>query len=122
MMKKIHKGKITRNWNIKSFLDETDIRSLILLPSLIGFGGFFAFMFFFGETVKESPYSCITSVFLGIVCLISSLSGIAEIYKKQMPGPMGGIIEGKIAVITGILMVVLFGGLGIIIIILVIFR
>jgi hypothetical protein len=122
MMKKIHKGKMAKNWNIKSFLDETDIRSLGLFPSLIGFGGFLAYLFFFGKMVKESPYSCITSIFLGIACLISSLSGMAEIYKKQIPGPMGGVIEGKFAIVTGILMVVLFGGLGIIIIVLAIFR
>ena len=46
---------------------------------------------------------------IGIASLLMSISGFAQIRKKEMPGPFGRIIRGKIAVISGILLIVFFG-------------
>jgi hypothetical protein len=100
---------------INSFLTNTDIRVLVIAPSLIGFGGFFIWLFIAEILTQGSTSQASFEIGLGIACLIASLAGVAEIYKQEMPGGFGKIIKGKIAVGSGIIIVLVFGCSGVLI-------
>ncbi len=97
---------------IKLFFDETDIRVLVFTPPTLGFGIYLA-VFLIMETLLENgtPESYIY-IGLGITSMIACIGGIAEIYKKEAPGSLGKIIKGKMAIISGVFIVLLFGSGG----------
>jgi hypothetical protein len=96
---------------LRQFIEQADINLLVFGPVLLAFGGWltcaFGFLFFTGEPVKP-PLSYVIG---GLAGLISSLSGVTQIIRKEMPGPFG--LKGKVAVLNGALMFLLFAGLGI---------
>lgn len=99
---------------IKSFFDETDIYTLAFMPPMLGFGGYLISLFVI-ENLSEKPIpESYIYIGLGISSLIMCISGIAEIYKKEMPGSMGKVIKGNMAVVSGIIIVVLFGFSGLV--------
>jgi hypothetical protein len=99
---------------IKTYFDETDIFTLVFIPPMLGFGGYFVFLFIV-ENLSEKPIpeSCIY-IGAGIASLITCIAGIAEIYKKEMPSSLGKVIKGNMALSSGIIIVVLFGFVGLV--------
>ena len=93
---------------IKSFFDKNDIRALVFIPPTLGFGVFLTFFVIVSMSGKPIHESYIYFV-LGIASLIACIGGIAEIYKKEAPGPLGKIIKGNMAIISGVFIVLLFG-------------
>lgn len=102
---------------IKSFMMNTDIRILVIAPSLIGFGGFFIWLLIMELLTQGSTSQASFEIGLGIACLIECFAGIAEIYKQEMPAGFGKVIKGKIAIGSGIIIVMVFGFSGVFILI-----
>jgi hypothetical protein len=94
---------------IKSLFDETDIYNLVYSPPLLGFGGYFVSLFIIESLSKNSIPGYYIYLGLAAASLITCISGIAEIYKKEAPVSLGKIIKGNMAVISGIIIVILFG-------------
>ncbi len=94
---------------INRFVDNTDIRILVFVPPIIGFAFLLIVMFMIKALTGGNPYQPFTDLVLGIVFLLLCFSGYAEIRKKAMPGPLGGIYKGKLAILSGILIIVMFG-------------
>ncbi len=94
---------------IKTFFDETDIYTLAFMPPILGFGGYLVSLFIIENLSKKPIPESYIYIGLGVSSLIMSISGIAEIYKKEMPGSLGKVIKGTMAVISGLIIVVLFG-------------
>lgn len=95
---------------VRRILDAADIRLLVFVPMALGFGGFVAWAFIASAIRNGGSATPSEGIFsAGVALLISSLSGFAEIYRREMPGPLGGTVRGITAVISGILLVLLFG-------------
>ncbi len=95
----------------KEVIDQTDIRVLVWAPPTFAMGGILAWALI--GTQLGLYVSCgVSYTGIGIASLISSCSGIAEIYRREMPGPVGGIVKGKSAVVSGIVMILFFGSSG----------
>lgn len=97
---------------INRFVDNTDIRILVFVPPIIGFAALLIIMFIVKTLTGGNPYQPLTDIVLGITFLLPCFSGYAEIRKKAMPAPLGGIYQGKLAILSGILIIVMFGFLG----------
>jgi hypothetical protein len=99
---------------MKSIIMDTDIRILVFVPPVIGFGSFLAgFILMEYLTSHMTPLSVI-EITLGVACFIQCFAGVAQVLKREMPGPFGKILTGRIAVISGIMMIFVFGLSGII--------
>lgn len=102
------KFRVMQN-RIKSFFDETDIYTLAFMPPMLGFGGYFISLFVI-EKLSEKPIpESYIYIGLGIASLITCITGIAEIYKKEMPGSLGKVITGNMAVISGVITIIFMG-------------
>jgi hypothetical protein len=97
---------------INSFVEETDIRILVFAPPIIGFTGLLLGIIFMNLITDGDPYQPVTYIFLGILSFFLCFSGYSEVYKKEMPGPLGGIYKGNLAVLSGVFTIILFGSLG----------
>ena len=95
------------------FMLETDIRVLTFLPPLVGLGCMILFALLITKITGEKLAPPMNYIAGAILSFISSLGGVAEIIKQEMPGPLGRIIKGKMALISGIVLVIMFGGSGI---------
>ena len=104
--------KVSRLYiKMKNFIEETDTSTLVNLAAFIGPGGFLVSLLLFilftgGKGQVPSP---VIPIAMGIAGLVASFAGFVEIYKREVPGPFGRIIEGKPAIISGILMIIIFG-------------
>ena len=99
---------------IKSFFDENDIYALTFMPPMLGFGGYFVSLFVI-EKLSEKPIpESYIYIGLAVASLIGCIAGVAQIYKKEMPGSLGRVIKGNIAVVSGVITVV-FMSFGIIV-------
>jgi hypothetical protein len=94
---------------INQFIEENDIRILVFAPPIIAFAGLLLGVFVINLLSDGHPYQPITDLLLGTVLLFPCFSGYAEIYKREMPGPFGGIIKGTLAVLSGWFIIILFG-------------
>ena len=94
---------------IKSFLDETDIYTLTFTPPILGFGGYLVSLFII-EKLSEKPIPE-SYIYIGfaVVSLIECIAGVAQIYKKEMPSSLGRVTKGNMAVMSGVIIVILFG-------------
>ena len=99
--------------DFKLSIINTDIRILTILPAVIGFGGFFVWILVMEQLTHGSTSQAAFEIGLGVACLIESLAGFAQIYKKEMPSSFNRIIRGKIAIGSGIVIVIVFGVSGI---------
>lgn len=97
---------------INYFVQETDIRILVFAPPIIGFIGLLIGIFLMNLLTNGNPYRPITYILLGILSFLLCFSGYSEVYKKEMPGPLGGIYKGNLAVLSGVFTIILFGSLG----------
>lgn len=94
---------------IQSFILETEITVLVIIPPIIGFGGFFVYLFIMELITQGATSQAAFEIGLGLACAIECFAGIAQIYKQEMPGPFGKRYKGKFAVISGIIIVLIFG-------------
>ncbi len=94
---------------IKHFFEVSDIRMLVFAPPTIGFIGVAVVLFIAGQLVHGRPSQFFLDMTLGALFLTPVFSGIAEVYKQEMPGPLGKAIRGKVAVVSGIIIIVMFG-------------
>jgi hypothetical protein len=92
---------------LNHIIEETDIRILAYGPPVISFIGLLIGIFIINLLTKGHPYQPITDIMLGILFLIPCFSGYAQIYKKEMPGLLGGIYKGNFAVVSGVLIIIL---------------
>jgi hypothetical protein len=93
---------------IKGFFDNNDIRSLTFVPPILAFGFFISF-FFLADSLSEKPVpESYLYIIFAIACFIECIAGAAQIYKREMPGPVGKIIKGNMAVVSGLLILVFF--------------
>jgi len=98
---------------VNHFVEETDIRILVFVPPVIGFLVLLVGVFVANLLNNGRPFPPVTDILLGIILSSLCFSGYAEIYKKEMPGPLGGIYKGNLAVISGALIVILSSIFGI---------
>ena len=94
--------------NCKILLNETDIRHLVFVPSFISFGAIIVWYLIASNFPEVSIPLPVAYMGLSLFFFIQCLSGFAEVYKREMPGPFGGVIKGKSAVIAGIFIMVIF--------------
>lgn len=97
---------------LKKFLqliDESDIRTLVYVPPILGLLGFITWFFLARYITKGQINNVSFDIAIGITLLFQCISGIAEIRKKEMPGSIGQIVRGKIAIVSGIFLIVFFG-------------
>ncbi len=94
---------------IKSYFDETDIQTLVYIPPLLGFGGYISLFLILESFIKKPLPESYGYIGLGIASLITSIAGIAEIYKKEMPISFERSIKGKIAIFSGMIIIIIFG-------------
>jgi len=98
---------------MKSFFDDTDIRALVFAPPTISFSLYIIILIcidYFSDKPVPDSY---LGIGLGLVSLISCVGGMAQIYKREMPWLYGNTYKGNLAVVSGILIVFLFGVTGI---------
>ena len=95
--------------SVKHFIENTDIRILTFAPPIIGFVGLLIGMYIINLSTSGQPIQPIVDILLGIVFLLPCFSGYAEIYKREMPGPLGGIYKGNWAIVSGVLIIAVFG-------------
>ena len=89
--------------NIVTFINQTDIHFLVYIPPIFAFGILLLFSFLFSTFPEVAPPLPLIYIGLSVVFFIGCFSGIVEVYKKEMPGPMGGVVKGKMAIISGII-------------------
>ena len=97
---------------LNRIIQETDIRLLVYAPPIIGFIGFLIGMFVMNLLTNGHPYQPVTDILSGILSSLLCFSGYSQIYKKELPGPLGGIYEGNWAVVSGVFIILVFGFLG----------
>ena len=102
---------------INHFIEQTDIRILVYAPPLIGFVAWLIGITVMNLFSDGSAYQPITNILLGALSFLICFSGYAQIYKKEMPGLLGGIYKGNWAVVSGVFTIVIFGFLGVIVVI-----
>ena len=102
---------------LKSTVMNTDIRILVIAPAFIAFGGFLIWLFVIEILTRGATSQAAFEIGLGVACLIACLAGVAEIYKQEMPGAFGKTVKGKIAVGSGIIILIVFGISGVYILI-----
>lgn len=102
---------------INDFIKDTDIRTLVYAPPFIGFVGCLGVMLIMRLFTGQPPYPPFRDILLGIAAFSPCFSGYAEIYKKEMPGLAGGIYKGSWAIVSGVVTIIIFGGLGVILLI-----
>ncbi len=95
--------------NLLKVIDETDIRMLVYAPPIIGVVGFLVWVYVMDRVTNGSISNISFDFALGTVSLLQCISGISEIRRKEMPGPFGRTIKGKIAIISGAIITVFFG-------------
>ncbi len=95
-----------------NFVKETDIRVLVFMPPVLALAILIGCALIRGAQPTAPAQPPVPNLLLGIAFLIASLSGVAEIYRREMPGPFGGILKGRIAIVSGTLLILLFGSLG----------
>jgi hypothetical protein len=94
---------------VNQLLDQTDIRILVYAPPIIGFVGLLLVIVTLNLFTHGNPNRSLTDILLGILFLLPCFSGYAEIHKKEMPAPLGGVYKGNLAVVSGVLIIILFG-------------
>jgi hypothetical protein len=94
---------------ILQIIDESDIRTLVYIPPLIGLFGFIIWFLLARYFTNGSINNVCFDVAIGIALLLQCIPGIAEVRKKEMPGTYGRIIKGRIAIISGIFLTIFFG-------------
>lgn len=94
---------------LRSAVLNTDIRILVMAPAIVGFGGFFVWLFVMEILTRGATSQAAFEIGLGVACLIACLAGVAEIYKQEMPGAFGKTVKGKVAVGSGIIILIVFG-------------
>ncbi len=97
---------------VKEILDDTDIRLLVYGPPVLSVVGLLT-LALIHKLLGLQMSSAVSELAIGLAALFCSLAGIAEIYKKQMPGPLGGVVEGGMAAASGVFIVLVFGTAGI---------
>jgi hypothetical protein len=97
---------------INHFIEETDIRILVFAPPIVGFIGLLIGILLMNLLTQGNPYRPITYILLALLSFLLCFSGYSEIYKKEMPGPFGGIYKGNLAVVSGVFTIIVFGLLG----------
>jgi hypothetical protein len=50
---------------------------------------------------------------MGILFFFPCFSGYAEVYKREMPAPLGGVYKGKLAIVSGVVIIIFFSFSGI---------
>jgi hypothetical protein len=94
---------------IRKIIDETDIRVLVFWPPIIGFALLLLWMSIKKPAMDREIFQSLNYLVLGICSLFPSFSGVVEIYKREIPGPFGGVIGGRAAIVSGVVMVLMFG-------------
>jgi hypothetical protein len=95
-----------------AFIEETDIRILVFFPPVIGLVVLFLGFLMMNVLTDGKPPRSVIFILLGLLSFLLCFSGYAEIHKREMPGPLGGIYRGSIAIISGVFTIILFGLLG----------
>ena len=113
--KKARKSNSTYG-NIQNYFMTSDIRALVTIPPLVGFGSFFLILFLLEKLTSGTTPQAFFEIGLGIASLIECVAGVSMIIKKEMPGPLGNLITGKYAIISGWTIVLLFGLSGLLVI------
>lgn len=109
MLSKIKIASANSVNTIKSYFDQTDIQTLVYIPPLVGFGGYISLFLILENFIGKSLPESIGYIGLGISSLITSIAGVAEIYKREMPISFERSIKGKIAIASGIIIIIVFG-------------
>lgn len=97
---------------LKNFVIETDIRILVYAPPVIGFICAFAVLLTANQITNGHLSQSFKDFILGITFLTPLCSGFAEIYKREMPVSFGKTIKGKLAIVSGVIIVIIFGFFG----------
>jgi hypothetical protein len=97
---------------LNHIIEKTDIRIVVYAPPIIGFIGFLVGIFVMNLFTGGHPYRPVTDILSGISSSLLCFSGYSEIYKREMPGPLGGIYKGNWAVVSGVFTIIIFGPLG----------
>lgn len=97
---------------IREYIVSTDIRVLVTVPPLLGFGGFFLILLIVEQLTNGRTPQSFFEVGLGTACLIECIAGVSMVIKQEMPGPFGYVITGKLALVSGMIIIVLFGLIG----------
>jgi len=93
-------------------LRDIDIRILVFTPPLVGFGGFIVWLIVAEQLSNSAVPQAYFEMALGMACFVQCFAGFAEIYRREMPGPFGKVIRGTPAIISGIIIIGLFGFIG----------
>jgi hypothetical protein len=114
-LKKHRSDSIIRR--LKKIIQETEILFLLPIPPVIAMTLSIA-----GALIGQKLYPngippLYTAILILLMSLIVSLTGLITIYRREMPGPFGYKIRGIYPVITGILSIIFFLGLGILVLI-----
>jgi hypothetical protein len=114
-LKKSRSDSIIRR--LRKIIQETDILFLLPIPPMIAMTLSIA-----GALIGQKLYPngippLYTAILILLMSLIVSLTGLITIYRREMPGPFGYKIRGIYPVITGILSIIFFLGLGILVLI-----
>ena len=99
---------------VKNFFDENNIFVLTFMPPMLGFGGYLVSLFVIEMLSKKPIPASYIYIGCGVASLIECVAGVAQIYKKEMPGSFEKVIKGNTAVVSGVMIVVLFGFGGIV--------
>jgi hypothetical protein len=98
---------------IHAFIKETDIRILTYVPPFIGLIAFLIAIFVMSLLTGQSSQHA-KNFLAGTLSFLLCFSGYSQIYKKEMPGLLGGVYKGNWAVVSGVIIVLVFGMCGLI--------
>jgi hypothetical protein len=97
----------------KKIIQKTNILFLLPIPPLIGMSLLLIGAFVGQKLYPEGVPRFYSAVFGCSASFMFGLTGFITIYRREMPGPFGYKIRGKYPVITGVLAIIVFWGLGI---------
>ena len=97
---------------LKNFFKNSSVRVLSAIPVILAILLLSIWVVLRSSLIKEIP-SSYNYIVLSIASLLTGVTGIVYIYKKEMPGfTSSTTIKGEWAILSGVITVIFLGGLG----------